>query len=137
MNPAYQLRRYAWSAKLPLSILTDFAEFAVYDSRLRPRPSDKPSTGRILYLTYKDYSDRWDEIAGIFSRESVLRGSFDKFAEAGKGKRGTSQVDAAFLDEIEGWRDALARNLALRNPKLSVRHRYGSSSPGPLSRRRL
>ena len=28
---AYQLRRYAWSAKLPLSILTDFEELSVYD----------------------------------------------------------------------------------------------------------
>ena len=26
-HPAFQLRRYAWSAKLPLSILTDFEEF--------------------------------------------------------------------------------------------------------------
>jgi predicted type IV restriction endonuclease len=26
-SPAYQLRRYAWSAKLPLSVLTDFDEF--------------------------------------------------------------------------------------------------------------
>ena len=34
---AYQLRRYAWSAKLPLSILTDFEEFAVYDCRHYPR----------------------------------------------------------------------------------------------------
>ena len=33
--PAFQLRRYAWSAKLPLSILTDFEEFAVYDCRVR------------------------------------------------------------------------------------------------------
>jgi len=33
-HPAYQLRRYAWSAKLPLSILTDFEEFAVYDCRV-------------------------------------------------------------------------------------------------------
>jgi hypothetical protein len=29
-QPSYQLRRYAWSAKLPLSILTNFEEFAVY-----------------------------------------------------------------------------------------------------------
>ena len=28
INPAFQLRRYAWSAKLPLGILTDFEEFA-------------------------------------------------------------------------------------------------------------
>ncbi len=26
ISPAFQLRRYAWSAKLPLSILTDFEE---------------------------------------------------------------------------------------------------------------
>src|SRR4030067_3045110 len=26
ISPAYQLRRYAWSAKLPISILTDFEE---------------------------------------------------------------------------------------------------------------
>ena len=32
-SPAYQVRRYAWSAKLSLSILTDFDEFAVYDCR--------------------------------------------------------------------------------------------------------
>src|SRR4030095_16254667 len=31
IHPAFQLRRYAWSAKLPLSILTDFEEFAIYD----------------------------------------------------------------------------------------------------------
>ena len=30
-------------------------------------------------------------------------------------------MDAAFLAEIEGWRDALARNIALRNPGLTVR----------------
>ncbi len=36
LAPAVQLRRYAWSAKLPLSILTDFEEFAVYDCRYEP-----------------------------------------------------------------------------------------------------
>src|SRR3990172_1220090 len=30
-SPAFQLRRYGWTEKLPLSILTDFEEFAVYD----------------------------------------------------------------------------------------------------------
>ncbi|MBE0698829.1 MAG: restriction endonuclease subunit M, partial [Anaerolineaceae bacterium] len=33
IHPAYQLRRYAWNAHLPLSILTDFEELAVYDCR--------------------------------------------------------------------------------------------------------
>jgi hypothetical protein len=121
VGPAYQLRRYAWSAKLPLSLLTDFEEFAVYDCRQRPKPNDPAATARILYVRFTEYAERFGEIAEVFSRESVLRGSFDKFAEAATGKRGTQEVDAAFLAEIEGWREALARNLALRNPKLSVR----------------
>ena len=49
--PAYQLRRYAWSAKLPLSILTDFEELAVYDCRVRPEHNDAASKARTLYLT--------------------------------------------------------------------------------------
>ena len=119
LNPAYQLKRYAWSAKLPLSILTDFEEFVVYDCRTRPNPTDKPGTGRVLYLTYKEYLSRWDEIASVFSKEAVRKGSFDKYAVSER-KRGTATVDAEFLNEIEGWRAALARHLALRNPSLTV-----------------
>jgi type I restriction-modification system DNA methylase subunit len=121
IHPAFQVRRYAWSAKLPLSILTDFEEFAVYDCRTRPDKSDKAATGRVKLLTYKDYLTRWDEIADTFSKDAVLHGKFDQFAEAATGKRGTQEVDDAFLQEIEKWRDLLARNLALRNPGLSTR----------------
>ncbi len=102
-----------------LRILTDFEEFAVYDCRGKPDKNDKAATGRVMYLTYDQYAEKWDEIAAIFSREAVLKGSFDRYAEATKGKRGTADVDDAFLAEIERWRDLLARNIALRNPDLS------------------
>jgi type I restriction-modification system DNA methylase subunit len=121
VEPAYQLRRYAWSAKLPLSILTDFEEFSVYDCRTRPDKSDKAATGRIFLLNYRDYVTRWDEIAGVFSKAAVWQGALDKFAEAKAGKRGTAEVDDEFLAEIERWRELLARNLALRNPTLRGR----------------
>jgi len=121
ISPAFQLRRYAWSAKLPLSILTDFEEFAVYDCRIKPVLTDKASTARILYLTYKEYFQQWDEIASIFSHEAVLKGSFDKYVESTKIKKGTAEVDSSFLKEIELWREMFARNLALRNPELTQR----------------
>jgi predicted type IV restriction endonuclease len=119
--PAFQLRRYAWSAKLPLSILTDFEEFAVYDCRVRPTKTDKPSIGRIKFLEFKDYLDRWTELYDTFSRDAVVKGSFDKFVEENRAKKGTTEVDDAFLAEIERWRDSLARNIALRNPRLTTR----------------
>ncbi len=120
IHPAYQLRRYAWSAKLPLSVLTDFEEFAVYDCRLRPNNDDSASVARQMYLSFRDYATRWDELESVFSREAVLKGSFDRYAEDKKGKKGTAEVDDAFLSEIESWRDALARNIAIRNPSLSM-----------------
>ncbi|MDD4178645.1 MAG: TaqI-like C-terminal specificity domain-containing protein [Candidatus Margulisbacteria bacterium] len=119
--PAYQIRRYAWSSKLPLSILSDFEEFAVYDCRIRPKKNDKAKVARLFYYTYKDYIDHWDEIAAIFSKEAVLKGSFDKFAVSGRRRRGTAEVDDAFLEEIESWRSELAKNLATNNPKLEQR----------------
>ena len=120
IHPAFQLRRYAWTAKLPLSILTDFEEFSVYDCGVKPDKTDKPSKGRILYLTYQDFLTKWDEIASIFSKNAILKGSFDKFAADKKGKRGTAEVDDAFLEEIAGWREILAKNIALRNPRFRL-----------------
>ncbi len=119
--PAFQLRRYAWSAKLPLSILTDFEELAVYDCRVKPAQSDKASAARVKLIPYTDYLARWDEIADIFSKSAVLQGSFDKYARTERAKRGTAEVDDAFLAEIESWRDTLAHNIALRNPALDNR----------------
>jgi len=119
-HPAYQLRRYAWSAKLPLSILTDFEEFAVYDCLTKPSHTDRASTGRIMYFTCKEYVDHWDEIAQIFSKEAIQRGSFDKFAAKAEGKRGTSTVDKEFLKEIESWRKNLATHIARQNRELGT-----------------
>jgi predicted type IV restriction endonuclease len=117
---AFQVRRYAWSGKLPLSIVTDFDELAVYDCRIKPDQNDKADKARIKYYTYRQYAEKWDEIAAIFSKDAILKGSFDKYAESNKTKRGTAEVDSAFLAEIESWREMLAKNIALRNT-LSVR----------------
>ena len=122
IHPAYQLRRYAWSAKLPVSILTDFEEFSIYEGRrVRPQPTDGPATARVLYVTYDEYETRWDEIAAVCSKQAVLRGDLERFAETSHGKRGTQEVDDVFLGQMEAWRETLARNLALRNPALGAR----------------
>lgn len=118
-NPAFQLRRYAWTADLRLSIVTNFREFAVYDTRIEPRQNDRASVGRVTYLRYTEYANEWDKIAGIFSPEAIPKGSFDRYAESTTTKKGTTGVDSAFLQVIEEWRSSLARNFALRNPSLT------------------
>jgi len=116
---AFQLRRYAYSAQLPLSILTNFRDFIVYDTRYKPSPKDKASAAAILQIKYAELPERWDEIASVFSREAILRGAFDKYA-TGKRRKGMEPLGDAFLEDIEGWRKALARDIAEHNPKLSV-----------------
>jgi predicted type IV restriction endonuclease/type I restriction-modification system DNA methylase subunit len=119
--PAYQLRRYAWTAKLPVSILTDFEEFIVYDTRVKPEQNDKASKARILHIPCAEYPERWNEIASLFSPEAIQKGALDKYVASTSKKRGTAQVDDAFLAEIEEWRELLAKNIALRNSGLTQR----------------
>ena len=120
-HPAFQLRRYAWTAKLPLSVLTDFEEFAVYDTRLRPAQKDAPTVARLRYWRYDQYQAHWDEIAALFGRDAVLAGSLEQFAAAEGGKKGVATVDADFLGQLNAWRDLLAHAVVARNPTLSGR----------------
>ena len=120
IHPSFQLRRYAWSAKLPISILTDFEEFSVYDCRIKPHKNDNASVARIYYQTFDNYLKDIDFIVNTFSKEAILKGSFDKYINSATKKRGTSEVDKVFLKEIENWRETLAKNIALRNKFLSI-----------------
>ena len=120
-KPAFQLRRYGWSASLPVSILTDFEELAVYDCRIQPNVKDNPIVARILYFKYTEYVDKWEEIASLFSREAVLGGSLNQFITSQKIDKGNLTVDAAFLNEIEDWRNILANNIVFYNPEISDR----------------
>ena len=118
-GPALQIRRYAWNAGLPLSILTDFEEFAVYDCTIPVGKTDTAATARTAYFTFEEYPDRWDWIASVFSEEAIKRGSFERYVRSKADRRGTATVDTALLADIEAWRVALAKNLAIRNPSLT------------------
>jgi len=117
---AYQLRRYAWNLSIPISILTDFEEFIVYDCRVKPYENDSPNVARIKVVTYQDYLAKFDEIWDTFSKEAVLKGSFERFVKSNKGMKGTTEVDDEFLKEIEKWREDLAKNIAIRNQNLTI-----------------
>lgn len=120
-NAALQVRSYGWNSKLPIGILTNFLQFAVYDCRLRLKKGDSAEVGRVRFYLYKDYAEHWDDLSNIFSRAAVEGGQLDKFVESKKVKKGTLEVDEAFLREIEFWRKVLAGEIASRNPQLNQR----------------
>jgi len=117
---AFQVRRYGYSAKLPLSILTNFEEFAVYDTRIKPSKTDDASVARIFYCTYQDYLSQFEFLYNTFSKPAILKGRLDRYVEENKNKRGTSEVDSELLKTLENWREELAKNIALNNPDIKL-----------------
>ncbi len=117
----YQAKRYAYSSngKAPIAILTDFEEFRVFNVIKAPLMDN---TDRELLkshsMRYTDYLDNWDLLWDTFSKEAVENGSLDKLR--GKIDKNTKTMDVDFLEQITGWRESLARNIAIRNEKLNV-----------------
>jgi type I restriction-modification system DNA methylase subunit len=117
---AYQIRRYAWNADLPISILTNFEELSIYDCRIKPKVTDSAEVARIDYMRYEQYLEKFDQLYSVFSKEAILKGSFDKFAETSKNKKGTLTIGVDFLDQISQWRETFAKSIASNNPNLKI-----------------
>ena len=117
--PALQVRRYAYTAKMPIAILTDFQELAIYDTRIKPTEKDTAATARIEYLTYNQYEEKFEELYNHISWDAVDLGKFDTYYEGLKEKRGTASVDEDILSVIERWRVLLAEDIALHNEEMN------------------
>lgn len=117
--PAFQLRRYCWTAKLPYGLVTDFKSVAIYDCRQQPSTEDSAATARVAYLEIDNLEEYWYVLHGMFSRESVEIGVLDQLAAREAPPSGTQPIDVAFLAEIKDWRRRLAADIALENSDLS------------------
>ena len=109
IEPAGQLRSYGWSGDTALGILTNFAEFAVYDCRIEPKQGDSPAEARILYLTHSQYLAEWERLREALSPEAVRLGRHRDILET--AAKGVLRVDEAFLRDMEIWRVDLAEHL--------------------------
>lgn len=114
-SSALQLRRYGWSAKLAVSVLTDFETLKLYDCRVPPRDEDGPECALLAQFGCDEFSDRWEDIRALLSRRAVIEGSLEAFAHEKAEDVGFAPVDEAFLAQIEQWRNWLAKEIAERN----------------------
>jgi len=114
-EPSLQVRRYGYTAGLPLSILTDFEELSIYDTSIKPHKNDKASIARIRFLKYTEFIDNFDYLYDTFSKTSIEKGSFDKFVAGSKNKRGTESIDKGLLAMVEDFRLTLAKNISKLN----------------------
>jgi hypothetical protein len=63
VNPAFQIRSYGWSSKLPISILTNFKDLAIYNTLTEKiQARQQADQGRKDIFNYTEYIERFDEI---------------------------------------------------------------------------
>src|SRR5450759_5096237 len=90
--PAYQVRRYCWTANLPYGLVTDFEEFAIYDCRQAPAVGDSAAVGRVAYFTLGSLEENWPLLDGMFARHNVTQGILDLLASEATAPAGTSPI---------------------------------------------
>jgi type I restriction-modification system DNA methylase subunit len=116
-----QAKGYAWNTKqVFFVILTDFEEFRFYDASIQP-DERKPDEGLLLTLKYTDYLKSTEKL-WEFSKDRVAAGSLDAMLPRDRRtQRLRIPVDTAFLEEMTGWREDLARDIYKNNRGLSAK----------------
>lgn len=117
--PAFQARRYGWSANLQIVVLTNFENLIIYDTTTKPSPEQPASHSRLYRFHYTEYLARWTEIERLLSREAMYSGAFDAHFSAQTENRSDEAIDRYFLQQLNQWRLQLAQDVAIQNPSIS------------------
>ena len=115
-----QAKKYAWNSReVSIAAITDFEEFRLYDSTVKPDPKH-PDVGLIFAHKYADYlkpkplADLW-----LLSKEAVAAGSIEQLLKMSSVKaRERIPVDQSFLDDLTDWRTQLAKAVFKIEPEI-------------------
>ncbi len=118
-SSAFQVRRYGYSGSLPVSILTNFHQLAVYDCRPVPDESNEAHVARLWLLNYDQFLDHFDDLWDVLARETVYSGEFDRKFGVDVTRRGAEQFDDLFMGQVRDWRERLATDIYANCPGLS------------------
>ena len=117
--PAFQIRRYGFSASLPISVLTNFHHLVIYDCQTAPNDTDTANVSRRVIVACEDFEARFDDLWPLLSREAVYSGEFDRQFAVNATRRGAEQFDDFFLGQVQRWRERLAIDIHENTPGLT------------------
>lgn len=110
-EPAKQVRRYGFTAKLKISVLSNFEHLAIYDCSRKVDKNDSASKARIKLYHYTEYEKAFEEIQKQLSHEVVYTGEFDEIWKEIESQLKLSSVDDLFLKQINEWRLILGKEI--------------------------
>lgn len=117
-EPAKQVRRYGFTAKLKVSVLSNFEYTAIYDCSNKVAEDDTATNSRIKLYHYTELVEKLEDIQRLIGRESVYTGQFDSEWTDIESKISRFSVDDLFLQQINQWRLLLANEFLTIKPEL-------------------
>jgi len=103
-KPAKQVRRYWFTAKLKVSVLSNFEYLAIYDCSDVVNEADNVKKWRIKLYHYSEYIEKFEEIKELIWYDSVYNWKFDEQWKNIENKLKTYSIDDYFLEQINEWR---------------------------------
>ena len=119
-EPAKQVRRYGFTAKLKISVLSNFEYLAIYDCSQKVEKEDSVTNSRINIYHYTDYESAFEEIKRQLSHQVVYNGEFDETWKDIEEQLKLSSVDSLFLSQINDWRIILGKEIYSHKPEISI-----------------
>ena len=115
-DTAKQVRRYGFTAKLKISVLSNFEYLIIYDTSVKVEKDDTFQKAIVKKYHYTEYETKFEEIKGLLGRESVYSGAFDIEWKDFENVINHYSVDNLFLGQINEWRIALGTDLYKYEP---------------------
>jgi hypothetical protein len=118
-DSAKQIRRYGFTAKLKISVLSNFEYLIIYDASVKVDKDDTYQKALIKKYHYTEYESKFEEIKKLLGREGVYSGAFEAEWKDIETKINQFSIDNLFLNQINEWRKSLGTEIYKHDPKIN------------------
>jgi hypothetical protein len=117
-DTAKQVRRYGFTAKLKISVLSNFEYLIIYDTSIKVDETDNYTKALIKKYHYTEYESKFEEIKTLLGKEAVYLGAFDTEWQTIETKLNQYSIDTLFLHQFNEWRKLLGSEIYKHDPKI-------------------
>ena len=116
---AKQVRRYGFTAKLKISVLSNFEYLVIYDTSVKVEKEDIFQKSLVKKYHYTEYESKSEEIKQLLGKEAVYSGTFDSEWKGIENKLNLHSVDNLFLKQINECRKILGSEIHKYEPQMN------------------
>jgi len=115
---AKQVRRYGFTAKLKISVLSNFEYLIIYDTSVKVDKDDTFQKALVKKYHYTEYESKFEEICKLLSKDAVYSGAFEVEWQEIENKINQYSIDNLFLNQINEWRKLLGAEIFKNDPTI-------------------